>query len=325
MEVLYATAKGNDFLASCVWDGLQELLGQEHVWDANDVPCLHNSSAGCDPCARVSSSRHGRHWRGPADERASLFPVPTSFDLLVVNAAFLRERDWHWPLSLREYLKPGGKVAYLEGWDGASEVHNPYTESDPPFHVDAIFRREIDPRVAYPYECHCLMFAAPSRWFCRDAHERPSDVVFSGHAVGDYPPDRWEQLRQIFQTTRQHRSVAASMGIFTDHYLYFRQLQQFKLGLSPAGGGWCGDCMRHWELIASGVIPIFCGYQPRVREPWFDDRHVFTLERPEQIPALIDHALSIDLRPMREAMQEHALTHHTTKARAEKMLRVLGI
>jgi hypothetical protein len=99
-----------------------------------------------------------------------------------------------------------------------------------------------------------------------------------------------------------------------------------KLGLCPTGAnGESFDCLRTWEVVAGGAIPIFIGWPDRIREPWFADDEHFWCHDANQLPDIIDRALDMDLKFMRVKMQANAKNNHTTKARAQKILDVLGM
>ncbi len=321
MRVLFATCRGDDYMSACVWDGLQDALGEANVYDAELTPNLHSPTAS-GPVGRVGTltatgtSGNCTHIAGAREGR--VLAEEGDFDLLVLNACFLREHDWHWPWGLRRRLRTGGKVAYVEGWDSAHEVHDPMRESGPPFHVDAVFRRELDPAFNYPYACHSLTMAAPARWFHPEG-ERPIDVFYA--ANWNSHPARWDVLSQMWRTKTRHWSIGASRGVGFDAYFDF--LRQAKLALCPAGAA-RGDSLRTYEIIACGAIPVFVDYPPWKREPWFGDSEAFFCETAETLPRLLDMALSWDLGPMRQHLREYALVNHTTKARAERMLRLTG-
>ncbi len=338
LKVLFATSAGDDHHSACLWDGLCDLLGEENVYDAGFTPSLHAGSGWGGACARVGM---GGNMAKPKDEnevkgtngstgRVSGFRAgrcwsgETDFDLLVLNAAFLRDHDWHWAHTMRLALKPGGKVAFCEGWDGAGEWHNPWTESNPPFPVDAVFRREFDPAVGYGYPCpvHSLLMACPRRWTDgSDNADRPIDVFYAANYTSH--PLRWEVLSAMWQTRNPHRSIGASRGVGFENYFDF--LRQSKLAICPPGAA-AADSLRTWEVVACGAIPIFVGYPAYKREPWFAKDEAFHCDTAAQLPGVIDHALTgVDLTMMRLFLRDQVMANHTTRARAKRMLDLLGM
>ncbi len=331
MKVLFVGPTSPDHLGSCLWDGLQEVLGEENVVDAVDSAWLHASSLarlverqvqGEGPAddfplivQSISGSREGRRLR--KDDQGS-------FDALVLLSSFNRDEGWGWARSWLSWLAPKGKVAYVEGWDAAWQVERPEIS------IDAAFRKEIQPGFAYPYQPHHLTFAAPMRWLRSDgelnltaASARPCDVAFVGNPNTGHPAAldlRWRMLSQTFATKRRHNSVLATHRL--GHDVYFRLLRNAKLALCPTAAD-SSDSLRTYEAAACGAIPVFIGYPPFTRDPWFGGEHCISCTV-ETLAEHLDDALSRDLTPMRERLREHVLASHTTRARALKVLKTLG-
>jgi hypothetical protein len=325
VKVLFVMCRENtDHLASCLWDGLCEVLGEANVYDAVGHRYLHALEAGevvhagdgsaddrfghTTVLGSISARRLGR----------VLAPSDTDFNLLVLNAAFLREYDWDWAGRWYDRLAPRARVAYVEGWDGCWEVHPPGR------HVDAVFRKEINPDRDYPYDPVYLPFAAPSRWFDRAdlAAPRPLDVFYSG--TTDSNPVRWEALAGVFGSRRPHAAVVASARLGLPVADYFGHYRRSKLALCPASAEGA-DALRTYEAVACGAIPLFVGYPPWRRADWFDGTMVFQCGTAAEVAAHIDAALDRDLPAMRRALWEHAWRYHTTAARARTLLERTGV
>lgn len=325
-RVLFVQPKNScDYLASMIWDGLQEVLGEENVVDAAGCPWLHRS--GCDGVCLTDKDVVGRVAQGPVvraisgtREGVTIQEGGGGFDVLVIFSSFNRDFTWHEVFDWARRLNKGAaKVAYVEGWDGASQYERPQMA------VDRVFRKEIDPSVAYPYEPTHLGFAFPSRWLLdgTERFDRPLDVFWSGNPDACLPGRevRWPMLGQAFRTRRHHRSVLASYGLGYDHY--FALLRQAKLALCPSGAD-LTDSLRTFEAVACGAVPVFVGYPPWRREPWFPPEACISCTA-DTLPEHLDEALSHDLGPRRRAMLDCAREHHTTAARATQMLRALGV
>lgn len=310
MRVLFVTCKRGDYISSVLWDGLIEVLGTENVKDAAHSSHLHpipgEDSTG-DPQLNIG--------RNPKATDNYLQDTEGNFDLMVIIDAVLCDFSWEWVDSLRSRLHPGAKVVFANGLDPADN------EPIPPFPVDATFRREIDPRISYKVKPSPLLMAAPSRWFHKAGLEdsaRSFDVFYSGYPAS---PVRWESVSKMFQTKKRHQSIG-STGSAIPYRVFFDLLRRSKLGLCPPGAG--SDCIRQWEVIACGAIPIMVGHPPRIRDPWFSEDEIFTCSV-DDLPATIDRALSEDLTARRIRLTEKALAHHTTEARAKTMLRAVGL
>src|SRR5215831_7148277 len=297
MKILFASCYVCDWIASTLWHGFRELVGAENVYDAWEG--LRNLS-------------------GTEIRTEQLMGDEAGFDLLVINACFLRDRSWEWiagHLGVETKGVPGGRllptarVVYVEGWDGEWDINLPHVP------VDAIFRREIDERYIYPYECHPILMAVPEAFFETSDHERDIDVCYMVNAksVGL----RWE-LHDVlnglppwisrFLTPRQEFGAV----IYSD---YLNVLRRSKLCVCPPGAG--SDCMRQWEAIALGAIPVFVGHAPRWRIPWFSSSEIFWCHDVADLPKVIEQALGSDLITRRLKMQANALKNHTIRARAQ--------
>jgi Exostosin family/Glycosyl transferases group 1 len=324
MRVLFVTSRKDcDYLASSIWDGLQQLLGEENVVDAVNSPWLHKST--CDELCSAESptAGHAPIIRGISGSRegASLTQGMPKFDLMIVNACFMRERNWDFIEEGRElFCKEDAQIAYIEGWDAAWQVEPPQMR------VDAYFRKEIAPGVAYPMPPHYLTFAAPERWFIERLDlgmPRPIDLFFSGNPDACLPGQevRRPMLANVFRTRKSHHSIIATHRMGYEQY--FSLLRQSKFALCPSGAD-LTDSLRTFEAVACGAIPIFVGYPDHLRDPWFPNETCISCTA-DTLPEHVDEALSHDSVPRRRALLEHARKYHTTVARARQLLERLGV
>ncbi len=322
MKVLFVTSRSPDHLSSVLWDGIQEVLGEDNVVDAVGCPLLHRSEAekafpGKPELHAISATREGRTLRDTSD----------SFDLMVINAVFNRDFDWNTILTLLDRMALYGKIAYVEGWDAAWQIHPPIIPAD------AVFRKEIHPgwqssyTANYHVPVHHLTFAAPTRWFSEqtEGFERPVDIFFSGSPDTNHPdrPWRWPSFAGVFQSKKIHHSIVASTHLGVDRY--FSIMRQSKLALCPAAADGA-DSLRTYEAAVCGAIPFFIGYPPHVRDNWFTPEMSFSCATPAEVPGHVDEALhpARDLGAMRKLLLEHTRKYHTTAARARKLLEVVG-
>jgi hypothetical protein len=296
VKVLFASHSGCDWIASTLYQGFLEVVGEENLYDA---------------------SGGDRSLPGPGVQAKKVLGPETGFDLLVVNACFRSQHGWDWivgHLGVETRGLPNArllstcKIVYVEGYDHAWDI-NP-----PPFHCDAIFRREIEPGGPYPYSCEPLLFAMP--WSCFDwtPRDRHIDVACLINCKGIGV--RHETLAAV--DSLRGKYAIASCGAGVPHGDYKWSLYHAKLTICPPGGG--SDCMHPWEAIAYGSIPVFVGHPDRVREPWFGDGQVFWCNHPGELPRFLEWALQQDLEGIRHRLQGQAKTFHTTRRRAERVL-----
>lgn len=322
MRCLFVGPLDQDYLGSCLWDGLQEVLGEENVVDAVGSPWLHRSS-----CDRLCNDESMQRLASPpimrevgaSREGMTLTDLSGDFDLIVLISSFERQHDWPWLMArMLTRLRHDGKIAYVEGWDAAWDIRPPRTR------VDAVFRKEISNRVSYPYLPHHLTFAMPSRMFVETADgERPCDVFWSGNPEACHPhhPVRWPMLGRVFHTRQHHRSVIATTALGWP--VYWGLLRTSKLALCPSGAD-DTDAMRTYEAVACGAIPVFVGYPDHVRDPWFPPETCFNCTV-DTLAEHLDEALGNDQSRRRRLLLAHAREYHTTRVRANKILSVLGV
>lgn len=324
MKVLFVTSRHRDYLALQTWDGLCDVLGEENVVDAVGCPWLHRSSV-LDYLASpqaTAESRRGYHTgfacaamvgmrEGRTLERAEDY-----FDLLVMHSCYADDAAD----IIGGRLAPWNKAVWIDGGDDA------HYAVVPPLTFDAYFRKEIDPAWAYPYQPQHLNFSAPERWFepLGEEADRDVDIFFCGNPTTNHQgADRWGCCRHVFSMQRRCNVIMGTCGLGWAHYLSL--LRRSKFALCPSGAAGC-DSMRTFEAVAAGAIPVFVGYPERVREPWFPQDLVVQVADHHHLHEVMDSALDgHDLGPMRRGLREWCLKHHTTRARAQRVLDVLGV
>jgi len=305
VKVLFCTSPQPDYLASCLWDGLQEVLGAENVRDAGHTPDFHSHQMET-PNQRLCSSRVGYHATS----------VEQDVDLMVLNACFTNTFDWHWAWKMQNRLKPGGKIAYVEGWDRADQIQDPNQMSNPPFLVDAVFRREIDPNVAYPYRPYHLDFAAPARWFLTTKQlgmKRDIDVYFAGHCPTHAV--RVAMMKEVASLAfRRDLTFVLGNGHPFIPEQHFNLLRRSRIALCPVGVE-NSSTLRTYEALACGAVPLFIGSPLRVRSgPDYEDGTYGACQHASELLPLIDTLLHLpEVRPCAEGL-------HTTAARARRLL-----
>ncbi len=327
IKTLFLSSHGDDYCSAVLAHGLSKLPGVDLVL-AQPMNC-YDPTQGDNPCNRIVREFHpdfGKPWvPEPSVFHWKLFPGTNSnFDLMVICTAFLREYEWSWAAKFLPRLRPDAKVVMVEGWDAWDEHHEPTVDQFPKI-IDVFFRRELKPNPRdIELNTHCLNMAAPPHWFDpSDATKsRHIDVYYAGAVMAS--PERWDCLSRMFQTPTQWKIVAASCGTgFTTYFEYFRDA---KLAVCPVGAAGGFDCMRTWEAVSHGAIPVFCGWPDRIREPWFSPECYFVARTAEELPGVLESALRLDdLEARRAKMLAEAWRDHTTLARAKRMLDIAGI
>ncbi len=305
-RVLFLTGLESDYISSVVWDGLQEVLGEENVVDSRFTPVLHSYTNSANAFWSVGGFRSGPcfNW---SDE---------PYDLIVYNASYRRDGHDDFATTLREkYLKKDGKVVVVDGMDGYLDI------GLPPFIFDCYLRREIRSGVQYQFPMESMEFACPQRWLEWKERERPYDI-FVAHSL--QPSHlRWEALSRVFQTSTRHQSIVCSSHLVAGG-AYFDYLRRSKIAICCPGAE-SSDCMRFAEVVASGCVPVFLGLPAKQREYWFMPENSFTCSNVDDLAAVLDDALAADLPAMRRSLMDRVRRLHTTRERAERLLRLAGV
>jgi hypothetical protein len=315
-KVLFlSAARTPDMSANFFWDGLQTALGEDNVADATGGPALRGKSDGCWGNDRPVRWRDGQHRVVQQGE--------DDFDILVATSTFLRDHDWAWLRGLAQrHLKKGGKIVWFDTLDGARDY------IDPPIIVDAVFKREIDPAVQYPYRYKPLPLtcAIPERWFHCEFYgwtdQKPFDVFNVSNAVTTGHPTRWNSLSPTFGTRVRTNSLAGA-GVLQPGWVYLHVARNFKIIIDAPGAEAASDGGRTWETIAMGGIPLFLEQSCRPRWPWFGGEHVFTCGSTHDLSLKIEECLAADIPAMRLRLREYALKWHTTEQRAKQFLEMV--
>ena len=114
---------------------------------------------------------------------------------------------------------------------------------------------------------------------------------------------------------------------------YYKGYQDSYFGLTGKKGGW--DCMRHYEILANGCIPLFCviwDLPPKTmanfpREMITETNKLY-VEMAEKEGALVDRSLSEEVKARLNTHIENLLTytrtHLTTTRAAQNILDSIG-
>jgi len=115
--------------------------------------------------------------------------------------------------------------------------------------------------------------------------------------------------------------------VFTDEEEYYNDLSSSWFGLTCKKGGW--DCLRHYEIIASGALLLFKDYhdKPPLCSP--QKLPCFSYSSLEELENLFN-SLIINNKPTKEYIEMLLLQrrwlwqHGTTEARALDILKILN-
>lgn len=331
--VLFLTPDGPDYLSDSLFHGLRLILGRRVI----DYP--RNEMMYRDYPADFAARPHGRGFTlyrrlDPiALDRATIVERlrEGAFKLVVFGSI---RRQWGLWLQLRLHLPLDGftQVAFVDGEDD-SDIY--------PYVLDTYSRpkwRWALPRVhgRYPYFKRELVMpsvrgpqtAVRSRGLLWSGRPTIRPIAFSipeETIVSSVPPKTQDFPRHIVDPeVAVHVSDTTTEHAFTSESDYYRDLRASRFGITTKRSGW--DCLRHYELAASGMMICFrdLHLKPRSCAP-----HGLNERNAVSYCSYADLARRLETLTPSEEMErvERALTwarENTTRVRAQEFLDAVG-
>ena len=326
-RVLLVTTDSSDYLADTLVHGLRLLLGERLVETPRRDPLYTD----------FPDTWRGRQYgRGFTLYSGSLDPIPIDrsdtrerlaageFDLLVIGDL------WRCYGTFCELLPLAGDtpVAVLDGVD--SEAPVPYEPTwwlrpstwflPRPHRHAAYFKRELTPRTTWfrSYLTNPLARRPPRPL-------RPISFGIPEHLVLDALPAKTKRFPEhVVDPEVAERVGAATSYAFSDEAAYYADLRASRFGITTKRGGW--DCMRHYELAASGCVVCFRDLhsKPSSCAPHgLDDSNALVYEHADDLMAKVDALSEADERELSEGALAWA-RDNTTRAVARRFLESLG-
>jgi hypothetical protein len=326
-RILLVTTDSTDYLADTLVHGLRLLLGDWLVETPRRDPLYR------DFPERWRGSQYGR---GFTLYSGSLDPIEIDrsgtrerlaageFELLVIGDI------WRCYGTFAELLPLAGDtpIAVLDGVD--SEAPAPYEPRwwrRPGFwflprpHRHAVyFKRELTPRTTW-FRSYLLNPVArrPPRSM------RPISFGIPEHLVSSEVPRKTKDFpAHVVDAEVAQRVGAATSYAFADEDAYYADLRATRFGITTKRGGW--DCMRHYELAASGCVLCFrnLSAKPASCAPHgLNASNTLEYANAGELLTRIDSLSAADERELQEAALAWA-RDNTTRAVASRFLRALG-
>ena len=264
-SVLYLHANAEDYLADSLLHGLREVLG-DHVVDVPRRDALYDD---LEPERRRDLYGRGFTLYGLLPgievdrERPLARALEGGYDVIVLADI---HRNWGPWVQLRPELSRlranGTTIVALDGGDSA--VMYPYGPTWwrrmrpwplPRAHGRIhYFKRELQPltaRIRY----YGLLSGSPAlRLLARNVKPVSFSIPQAHLASGEEAKDK------LLATHVVDPEVAVLAGATTEYVFsseedYYADLRRSRFGITTKKAGW--DCMRHYELAASGCVPCF--------------------------------------------------------------------
>ncbi len=184
----------------------------------------------------------------------------------------------------------------------------------------AYFKRELTPRTTWFRSYLLNPFARrPPRPL------RPISFGIPEHLLLDALPCKSKDFpSHVVDAEVAARVGAATSYAFADEAAYYADLRATRFGITTKRGGW--DCMRHYEVAASGCVMCFrqLGAKPRTCAPHgLDSSNALEYEDADDLLARVEALTPDSERELQEAALLWA-RDNTTRAVATRFLRALG-
>jgi hypothetical protein len=326
-RVLFVTTESCDYLSDSLVHGLRLLLSEQFVETPRRDPLYSDYP---------NEWRARQYGRGFTLYSGSLDPIEIDrtgvrerleageFDLMVIGDI------WRCYGTLLELLPLAGDtpIAVLDGVDSEAPVpYEPRWWRRPscwflprPHRHAEYFKRELTPRTTWfrSYLTNPLARRPPRAM-------RPISFGIPEHLVQDDVPSKTKAFpAHVVDAEVADRVGAATSYAFADESSYYEDLRASRFGITTKRGGW--DCMRHYEIAASGCVVCFrgLGSKPDTCAPHGLDRsNALDYADADGLLAAIEALTPAEERELQHAALSWA-RHNTTREVARRFLGTLG-
>jgi hypothetical protein len=333
-RVLYLHANAEDYLADSLLHGLRGVLG-DHLVDVPRRDALYDD---LEPERRKQLYGHGFTLYGLLPdidvdrERPLAGALDGAFDVVVLADI---HRNWGPWLRLRPELGRlracGTTIVAIDGGDSA--VMYPFGPTWwrrmrpwplPRAHRRiGYFKRELQPLTARIRYFGLVPGSLGLRLLSRSVRPLSFSIPEEHLASGDEPKTR------LLATHVIDPEVAAIVGApigypFASEADYYADLRASRFGVTTKKEGW--DCMRHYEVAASGCVPCFrdLGSKPAMAGPQgLDESNCIAYTDARDLLERIERMEADEYERLRRGALAWA-GRNTTAARARELLAALG-
>lgn len=221
-----------DYMSDLLFHGLRELLGSNCV----DYPKKTHLYKGYPNCSKLwgNGFSYTETLEDISINRDGLEAKLTSdyYDVIVVAMHNSSDRYPHMFLNALHNIKNTGtkaKIAVLDGKDSQEILGDAFDIT--PYY----FKREISDSTPYFDRLIPISFAIPE---CK---------------IVNKVPEKTKALASIVPADHSHPN--RKTHVYKAEEDYYRDYQNAYFALTCKKAGW--DCMRHYEIMANGCIPIF--------------------------------------------------------------------
>lgn len=310
MKIAFITSKSEDYLEDTILRGLRILIGENCI----DIPKKNM-------LYQTLSKNHidKLHGRG--------------FTMYTSAIDDIRDRELE-NIDIVLY----GKVGSLKDFN-SFEINN-LVDPSKIWHLDGhdLYGGDNPPLRKIYYDNEYVIGVQKTQCFKRELIEENIENVYpTGFGIPNYHIKQinFKRKIQLVQKTAPHDSLfkkVEDLGgskhyIFTEEKDYYDDLQNSWIGLTCKKGGW--DCMRHYEILASGALLLFKDYnkKPKMCSPI--DLPTLSYSSIEELNDLINR-LIVNNKPTEEYLhllkqqRKWLINHGTTISRALHIFNILS-
>jgi hypothetical protein len=340
-KVLYITAPANDFLADSLLHGLRCLLGARVV----DFPRCRYLDASLDDVTRATM--HGRGFtlygrrpdaEGDAVDRDRVWERAASgeFDLVVISSVW---RQYEHLMDHRAVLRRC-RTVLIDTEDRA--MWFPWS--------GAVARRGV--RKMFEAACSArglprFVRERPDTWFPRSMLARPWTWLESAASMAAFSMRRPRPISFSIPEELIANEVPEKSRLMFDHVVdeqtarlfpgssvappysteseYFQALRRSRFAVTCKRAGW--DCLRHYEIAASGCVPCFrfLHRKPKACAPdGLGSANCISYEEPRELFGRIEAMSDEEYKLLADGAIGWA-RKASTRVRAREFLQQLGI
>lgn len=324
-----------DYMADSLLHGLRTVLGDRVVDfprrdvlydDITDEQRSRAYGRGFTIFGRLPEIEIDRRW---ALGRA----LEGSFDIVVIAEI---HRDWGMWASFRPQLRRlrdnGTRLAVIDGGDSAAMY--PYGPTWwrqmrpwplPRAHGRvSFFKRELQPLTARLRHLGLVPASLGLRLLARKVKPIAFSIPEEHLASGDEPKSKLLATHVVDPEVAELDPGASQSYAFEREEDYYADLRASRFGITTRKAGW--DCMRHYELAASGCVPCFrdLDRKPRLAGPFgLDETNCVPYTDAPELLERLDRIDDAQYARLRKGALRWARAN-TTRQRALEFLDAVG-
>jgi hypothetical protein len=334
-RVLYLHANSEDYLADSLLHGLRLVLGGDVV----DVPRRDALYEDLAPDRRRKLYGRGFTLYGRLPDvdvdRQRWMPraFAGEFQVIVMGDIWRHWAPWvQLRPHLRELRRRGVRMAAIDGGDGPVmypygptwwKQMRPWPLPRAHGHI-ALFKRELTPATAWIRYFGVLPPRVAERRLARSVRPISFSIPEEHLAPAEHPKTALLARHVVDPEVASVVDGGKTGYVFEHEQDYFADLRSARFGVTTKKAGW--DCLRHYELAASGCVPCFrdlADKPARCAPHGLDDTNSVAYTDARELLRRLE-SMSQEEYERRQAGALAWAAQHTTRRVAERFLTEVG-